>query len=199
MAVKPGSAKTQTGPRRRGPVLQEDDAATSASVPRRFPSGKECANTLANADAPPVRCRAGPVDRRVRCDRFTIGVAIGVLVGGDRLPRGRLQDAAVARRRYAAVHAAKLAADAGVLLAQTLVLAAKVRDRRLTGRDAPAQRADAHAVHEPGVQHVQQEQAADHRGGYDDRNPVWHGGPVPLPERDVMRAIVLRCVESDPG
>src|SRR5947208_9449957 len=109
---------TPTGPRRRGPVLQEDDAARSASGSRRLPSGEECANTLAKADTRPVGCRAGTIRRCVRCDRFTVGLAIGVLVG-YRLPRGRLQDAAVARRRDAAVHAAKLAAGPGVLFAQT--------------------------------------------------------------------------------
>src|SRR5438128_4329352 len=88
----------------------------------------------------------------------------------------------------AAVHTMELAADARVLLAQPLVLATQVGDRRFAGRHPAPHRTDAYAVHDARVDHVEQEQAAEHGGGEHDRDPIRDRRPVPLPERHVMRA-----------
>src|SRR2546428_7179641 len=114
--------RQENRPRGRGPVYNRTTQEPSGSVPGRLSSGEEGANALAEGHSGPVGCAAGAVSRRVRRDRLTVGVAIRVLVGGHRLPRGRLHGAAVARRRPAAVPTPKLTAHPSVLLAHALGL-----------------------------------------------------------------------------
>jgi len=42
-------------------------------------------------------------------------------------------------------------------------------------------------VNQARVEHVEQEQAAEYHGREHHRNPIGDRGPVPLPERDVVR------------